>query len=103
MVIIETPTFTRLIRELISDESYRALQEVLAAQPDLGELIRGSGGLRKVRWGLIGKGKRGGVRVIYYWVVPDEHIYMLFAYAKATRGDLTPEQIKQLKGIVEGW
>jgi hypothetical protein len=66
MVIIETSVFTRLIQELMSDEGYRALQEVLITRPESGDLIKGSGGLRKIRWKLEGQGKRGGVRVIYY-------------------------------------
>ena len=60
MVIVETPTFTKLIKELLSDEDYRALQEALVSRPDAGDLITGSGGLRKIRWSLEGKGKKGG-------------------------------------------
>ena len=66
MVIVETSLFTRLIKSLMSDEEYRVLQEVLVSRPALGDLIPGSGGLRKVRWNTTGQGKRGGVRVIYY-------------------------------------
>ena len=61
MVIVETSVFTRLIKELMSDEDYRALQEVLLTRPEVGDLIKGSGGLRKVRWSRGAKGKRGGV------------------------------------------
>ena len=68
MVIVETLIFTKLIRELMSDDEYKDLQEALVNRPDLGDLIQGSGGLRKVRWKLKGSGKSGGVRVIYYWV-----------------------------------
>lgn len=66
MVIIETSIFTRLIRELMDDDSYAAVQEALVRKPDKGNLIQGSGGLRKIRWKIEGKGKRGGVRIIYY-------------------------------------
>lgn len=66
MVIVETSLFTRLIKSLMSDEEYRVLQEALVSRPALGDLIPGSGGLRKVRWNTTGQGKRGGVRVIYY-------------------------------------
>jgi hypothetical protein len=103
MVIIETPTFTRLIKELMSDEDYRALQEVLLTRPDVGDLIRGSGGLRKIRWSLEGKGKSGGVRAIYYWVVRDDQIYMLYVYPKGRQDNLTADQLKQLRLIVERW
>jgi hypothetical protein len=64
MVIIETTTFSRLIQELMRDDEYRALQEALVHYPDMGSLIKGGGGLRKVRWKLEGRGKSGGVRVI---------------------------------------
>ena len=103
MVIIETPTFTRLIKELMSDEDYRTLQEVLLTRPDAGDLVKGSGGLRKIRWSLEGRGKRSGVRAIYYWVVRDDQIYMLYVYPKGKQDKLTPDQLKQLKVIVERW
>ena len=67
MRFIETPIFTRTIVTLLEDDGYRALQLSLCLRPELGPMIRGSGGLRKVRWRLGGRGKRGGIRVIYYW------------------------------------
>lgn len=103
MVIIETRVFTRLIGELLSDDQYRKLQEALVNRPDMGDLIKDSGGLRKVRWQLEGTGKSGGVRVIYYWVVDNHHIRMLYAYPKGKQENLTKEQIAQLKTIVERW
>ena len=103
MVIVETQLFTKLVKELMSDEDYRALQEALVNRPDAGDLIRGSGGLRKIRWSLEGTGKSGGVRAIYYWVVSDDHIRMLYVYPKGKQDNLTPEQLKQLKAIVERW
>jgi len=74
MVIVETSVFSRLIQELMSDEDYRALQEALITRPESGDIIKGSGGLRKIRWKLEGQGKRGGIRVIYYWVTADDQI-----------------------------
>jgi mRNA-degrading endonuclease RelE of RelBE toxin-antitoxin system len=103
MVIIETSLFTRLIKAIMSDDEYRALQEALVSRPGMGDLIPGSGGLRKVRWSMPYQGKRGGVRVIYYWVVDDEHIRMLYVYPKGKRANLTPGQLKQLRTIVERW
>ena len=103
MIIIETSVFTRLIKELMSDEEYRELQEALVNQPDIGDLIQGSGGLRKVRWKLQGRGKSGGVRAIYYWVVDEAHIRMLYVYPKGKQENLTPAQLKQLKILVERW
>jgi hypothetical protein len=69
--------------------------------PTLGALIPRSGGLRKIRWQLPGKGKRGGVRVIYYWCSPEVQIYMLLAYGKSDQEDITPKQLKLLKMLVE--
>lgn len=101
MIIIETSLFTRHLRELLSDEEYRELQNFLVCRPDAGSLIVGSAGLRKLRWAQQGKGKRGGIRIIYYWTVSSEQILMLFIYPKSARDDLTPKQIKILKKIVE--
>ncbi len=103
MIIIETPIFTRLIQDMMSDDDYRLLQEALITRPESGAIIKGSGGLRKVRWKLEGKGKSGGVRVIYYWVTADDQIRMLYAYKKSNQSDLTPDQIAALKEIVERW
>jgi hypothetical protein len=66
MVFIESPVFTRQLKELLSDESYAELQWFLAALPNAGDVIQGTGGLRKVRWTVHGRGKRGGVRVIIF-------------------------------------
>jgi mRNA-degrading endonuclease RelE of RelBE toxin-antitoxin system len=70
MVIIETSIFTRQVQALLDDDEYRRLQTALVIRPDIGDLIPGGGGLRKMRWSAQGRGKRGGVRVIYYWAVP---------------------------------
>lgn len=102
MVIIETPIFTRKIRAILSDEEYRLLQIQLINKPDSGKIIRGSGGLRKLRWSAGGHGKRDGIRVIYYWFVLQDTLLFLFAYSKSEQGELTPEQLKQLKKVVEG-
>jgi mRNA-degrading endonuclease RelE of RelBE toxin-antitoxin system len=103
MVIVETPIFTRLINELMGDDEYRDFQEVLVTRPDMGDLIQGGGGLRKVRWKLEGRGKSGGVRVIYYWVTADDQIRMLYVYPKGKQENLTQEQLAQLRKIVERW
>jgi len=101
MIIIETSIFTRQVQEWLTDEEYRLLQIALVKRPDWGAIIRGAGGLRKLRWNLPGKGKRGGTRVIYYWAVSQDQILMLFIYPKHERGDLTPAQLKILRQIVE--
>lgn len=88
--IIETPLFTQRIQQFLSDEEYRQLQQQLVARPDAGKLIPGSGGLRKLRWAMGGHGKRGGLRIIYYWAKASDQILMLFVYPKPEREDLTP-------------
>ena len=101
MLIVETAIFTRRIQALISDEQYRLLQLQLIAQPDVGKVIPQSGGLRKLRWSLSGQGKRGGIRVIYYWSASRDTILMLFVYAKNEQDDLTRQQLKTLRKIIE--
>jgi hypothetical protein len=96
MRFVETPVFTRAVTSLMDEEQYRALQLALALRPGQGDVIRGSGGLRKLRWGLAGRGKRGSARVIYYWDKPTEAFYMLYVYTKQEQGDLTPQQVKVL-------
>ena len=103
MLIIETPLFTKLIQELVPDENYRLLQQTLILRPETGDLIQGGGGLRKIRWKVPGRGKRGGLRVIYYWDVSAERIYMLLAYLKNQQEDLTPAQLKQLRQLIKEW
>ena len=102
MIFIETTVFTREIKDLLPDEQYRMLQTALMYRPDAGDIIRGGGGLRKVRWTLPGRGKRGALRVLYFWD-PPETIYMLLPYKKTDQDDLTPEQLKFLRAIVKEW
>ena len=101
MVIIETSVFTRQVRKLLSDDAYRELQIALAERPDLGAIMVGSGGIRKVRWSAPGRGKRGGVRVIYYWAVAQDQLLMLLMYPISERDDLSQEQLQVLRKIVE--
>ncbi len=101
MIFVETLTFTKRVLALLDDESYSGLQTWLAKHPDAGDVIRSSGGLRKIRWAAKGHGKRGGVRVIYYWWMGKDRISMLFIYPKNEMDDLTTDQLKQLKRALE--
>ena len=101
MQFIETSIFTRQVTDLLTDDEYSQLQVALSTHPDLGDIIQKSGGLRKVRWSMAGRGKRGGVRVIYYWFVAKDQILMLFMYPKHVMDNLTPQQLKALRQIVE--
>ena len=85
MEFIETPTFTRQVLELLSDEDYRRLQNTLIEAPECGDLIKGGGGIRKVRHAAQGRGKSGGVRAIYYWIKDKHQIYMLLVYPSPRR------------------
>lgn len=100
MRFVETPVFTASLRRLLDDEQYRALQLALVLRPDQGRLIPGSGGLRKLRWGSKGRGKRGGVRIVYYWAVGENVCFMLYIYAKNEQGDLTTAQMRVLVRMV---
>jgi len=100
MRFVETAVFTKRVKDLLSDEEYRTLQIALLLRPEQGPLIKGGGGMRKVRWAPKGVGKRGGVRVIYYWQPDEQVFYMLFVYGKTTQEDLTPDQLQVLSRIV---
>lgn len=102
MIFVESPQFTRTITQLMGDDEYRLLQAALLENPEAGAVIVGSGGLRKIRWSLPGRGKRGGARMIYYYWVVRSRIYLLYAYSKSAKSDLTREQIKILAGLMEG-
>jgi hypothetical protein len=97
---VETPIVTKVIGRLVGDEEYRDLQIALLLRPEQGPVIRGGGGLRKLRWARPGRGKSGGLRVIYYWAPADEAFYMLYTYAKNEQGDLTAGQTRALGLLV---
>ena len=101
MIIKETHIFTRIIKELMPDDLYQEFQEFLIKDPSVGDIIKGSSGLRKIRWNLPAQGKRGGVRIIYYWLNSKDEIFMIYAYRKNRQENLTNEQLKLLKQIVE--
>lgn len=98
---IEHPTFTKQIESLFSDEEYRRLQHDLAAKPESGDVIPGLAGLRKLRWGSKGKGKRGGARIIYLLIPKPGLVYLFYAYTKGDSTDMSSEQKKRLAKAVE--
>ena len=98
---IETPTFTRLVTELLSDDAYRGLQTDLAENPERGDLIKGGGGIRKLRHAMQGRGKSGGVRVIYYWLKDNHQIYLLVVYPKSKKDTLTDKETAILRDLVK--
>ena len=101
MEFIETPTFTRAVMALLSDEDYQNLQNLLMEFPDRGDLIKGGSGIRKVRHAAQGRGKSGGVRVIYYWAKSANRIYMLMIYPKSRKDDLSDQETAILRNLVK--
>jgi len=101
IVFKETSFFSRQALELLPDDELNSMQWMLMANPECGDLIRGSGGLRKLRWAGSGRGKRGGLRIIYYWHASGSIILLLLAYPKNEQENITATQLKLLKTIIE--
>lgn len=95
MVFIETALFTRYLLVYLNDDEYRELQSFLIEQPEAGDIVQGTGGLRKLRWSANNKGKRGGIRVIYYWQIAEDQIYFFTLYAKNEMSDLSSNEKKR--------
>ncbi len=96
MVFIETSAFTKFITKHLSDDEYLGLQNFLLKYPNAGRIVRGTGGVRKLRWSIPGKGKRGGLRVIYYWRVSQNEIWMLTVYGKSERESIPAHVLKKI-------
>jgi len=96
LVFIETKLFTQLVKEYLSDEEYGELQQYIMKNPEIGKIIRGSGGVRKVRWATEGMGKSGGVRTIYYWAKARDQVYMLTMYSKSEKENLDKKTLAQI-------
>jgi mRNA-degrading endonuclease RelE of RelBE toxin-antitoxin system len=103
MVFIESAIFTRQVRELLADEAYAAFQRYLALNPYAGDVIQGTGGLRKMRWSVAGRGKSGGVRVIYFHLDAQSQIRLLLSYRKGIKDDLTAAEKKTLRKLNQDW
>jgi len=100
---VEAPAFSRYREDYLDDEEFSELQRALAANPEQGDLIPGAGGIRKLRWAdsRRGKGKRGGLRIIYYCFLSDEEIWLLTLYGKDEASDLSKDEKAQLKRALE--
>lgn len=85
----------------LTEEDYQQLENMLLQNPQLGPVIEGSGGVRKLRYAIPGKGKRGGIRVIYIDVVVEEAVYFLYAYPKSIKDDLTKDEVKVFRKLAE--
>lgn len=96
MEFIETSLFTSLIYSYLSEDEYLGLQVYLLRHPESGDIIPGSGGVRKIRWAMKGKGKSGGIRVIYYWKVSDEEIWLLTVYSKSEKETIPGHILKKI-------
>ena len=102
LTFIETKLFTSLVQQYLADDEYAALQQALVTTPDAGDLICGSGGVRKLRWGVAGRGKRGGVRVIYYLRSHQDEMWMLTVYAKNEEASIPGHVLKKIKEEIDG-
>lgn len=97
--IVRLPAFERSARDLLSEQEHRWLDVTLAQQPGVAPVIPGTGGVRKLRVALKGRGKRGVVRVIYYYRGAKERVYLILAYAKTTRTDLTAGERREIRKL----
>ncbi len=99
-VFIESDLFTRLVGDYLDDDEYIALQRHLLEHPSAGAIVRNSGGVRKLRWGSRGRGKSGGVRVIYY-IHDETTFWMLTIYRKGEVDSITGRVLRQIKEVME--
>jgi hypothetical protein len=101
VTVVETPEFLRRADTLMTDEARDALVAYLSAHPTAGDLIQGTGGVRKLRWGLEGRGTRGGARVIYFYHSAKMPLFALTVFAKNERSDLTQADRNDLRGLAK--
>ena len=100
MELIETRVFTQQVQATLTPEEYRAFQLYLILHPELGDRIPGTGGLRKIRWRVANRGKRGGIRVIYFWKSAADQLFLLFLYPKNVRSDLSATELRTLRALI---
>jgi hypothetical protein len=102
VTFVETKLFTGLVQDYLSDDEYAAMQQFLVVNPEAGDVIPASGGVRKLRWGVAGRGKRGGLRVIYFLRLPKDEVWMLTLYAKNVADNIPAKVLKKIKEAIDG-
>jgi hypothetical protein len=102
LTFIETKLFTKLVQVYLSDDEYGALQQVLVSNPEAGAVVPGSGGVRKLRWNVAGRGKRGGIRVIYYLRSRQGQIWMLTVYTKNVVENIPAHVLRKIREEIDG-
>ena len=100
MRVFSTRTYERAVRKLLTEKNRKEIEASIVAAPIAAPVIRGTGGIRKLRWPGSGRGKRGGIRTIYFYLSGPESVYLLTAYAKSDREDLTPGDKRTLSRLV---
>lgn len=101
MTFVETKLFTELVQHYLSDDEYAAMQQFLVVNPEAGDVIPASGGVRKLRWGAAGRGKRGGLRVIYFLRRRNDEVWMLTLYAKNVAENIPAKVLKKIKEAID--
>ena len=101
MTFVETKLFTELVLDYLSDDEYAAMQQFLVVNPEAGDVIPGSGGVRKLRWGVAGRGKRGGLRVIYFLRLRKDEVWMLTLYAKNVADNIPAKVLKKIREAID--
>ncbi len=101
MTFVETKLFTELVLDYLSDDEYAAMQQFLVVNPEAGDVIPASGGVRKLRWGVAGRGKRGGLRVIYFLRRRNDEVWMLTLYAKNVADNIPAKVLKKIKEAID--
>lgn len=100
IAVVETPEFNRRVKGLMTETAVSDLIQYLSLYPAAGDLMPGTGGARKLRWGSEGRGKRGSNRVIYYYAADDVPLFLLSAFGKNARADLSPAEKKAIKAVL---
>ena len=101
VTFVETKLFTQLVLDYLSDDEYAAMQQFLVVNPEAGDVIPASGGVRKLRWGVAGRGKRGGLRVIYFLRRRNDEVWMLTLYAKNVADNIPAKVLKKIKEAID--